>query len=180
MKKVVVFLADGAEEIEALSPVDMLRRAGADVTLAGVGKKEIICAHNVKIVCDKELSEISGGDFDMYVLPGGGLGTENLSHSELVLDTVKKAYSDGKTVAAICAAPSVLGKAGILKGKKATCYPGFEKYLEGAEAVLGNVVCDGNIITSRGAGTAMSFSLALVEILYGKDKAEEIRKAVIA
>ena len=90
MKKVVVFLADGAEEIEALSPVDMLRRAGADVTLAGVGKKEIICAHNVKIVCDKELSEISGEDFDMYVLPGGGLGTENLSHSELVLDTVKK------------------------------------------------------------------------------------------
>ena len=162
MKKVVVFLADGAEEIEALSPVDMLRRAGADVTLAGVGKKEIICAHNVKIVCDKELSEISGED------------------SELVLDTVKKAYSDGKTVAAICAAPSVLGKAGILKGKKATCYPGFEKYLEGAETVLGNVVCDGNIITSRGAGTAISFSLALVEILYGKDKAEEIRKAVIA
>ena len=115
MKNVVVFLADGAEEIEALSPVDMLRRAGADVILAGVGKKEIICAHNVKIVCDKELSEISGEDFDMYVLPGGGLGTENLSHSELVLDTVKKAYSDGKTVAAICAAPSVLGKAGILK-----------------------------------------------------------------
>lgn len=180
MKNVVVFLADGAEEIEALSPVDMLRRAGADVTLAGVGKKEIICAHNVKIVCDKELSEVSGEDFDMYVLPGGGLGTENLSHSELVLDTIKKAYSDGKTVAAICAAPSVLGKAGILKGKKATCYPGFEKYLEGAEAVLGNVVCDGNIITSRGAGTAMSFSLALVEILYRKDKAEELRKAVIA
>lgn len=180
MKKVVVFLADGAEEIEALSPVDMLRRAGASVTVAGLGGKEIVCAHNVKIVCDKEISDISGEDFDMYVLPGGGLGTENLSSSALVRDTVKKAYSDGKTVAAICAAPSVLGKIGILNGKRATCYPGFEKYLDGATFVSDSVVCDGNIITSRGAGTAMSFSLALVEILYGKDKAEEIRKAVIA
>lgn len=180
MKKVVVFLADGAEEIEAISPVDILRRAGAEVTLAGVGGKEIICAHNIKIVCDKELSEISGEDFDMYVLPGGVRGTESLSDSEIIKDTVKKAYSDGKTVAAICAAPSVLGKIGILNGKRATCYPGFEKYLDGAEFVSASVVCDGNIITSRGAGTAMNFSLALVKALYGQDKAEDIRKAVIA
>lgn len=180
MKKVIVFLADGAEEIEALSPVDILRRAGADVVLAGVGKKDIVGAHGIRITADAELSDVSDIDFDMAVLPGGGLGTQNLLKSEEVQRVIEKTERAGKFVAAICAAPSVLGKTGILKGKMATCYPGFEKYLDGAEFCEENVVRDGNIITSRGAGTAMCFSLELVNALYGEKAMEETRKAVIA
>ncbi|MGN1095406.1 MAG: DJ-1 family glyoxalase III [Eubacteriales bacterium] len=181
MKKVLVFLADGAEEIEAITPVDMLRRAGAEVVVAGIGKKDILCAHGVRINADTVLSDVMcSDDFDMVVLPGGGQGTENLFSCEKVRDITKKAYEDGKFVAAICAAPSVLGRMGLLEGKRATCYPGFEKYLAGAECVPVKVVRDGNIITSRGAGAAMSFALELVSTLYGDDAAENLRKAVIA
>lgn len=180
MKKVVVFFADGTEEVEAITPVDILRRAGANVTLAGVGKKECVGSHDVKILTDKTVSECTTEDFDMVVLPGGMPGTLNLEKDKNVQEIVKKAYDEGKFIAAICAAPSVLGKMGLLAGKRATCYPGFEKYLEGAAITDEMVVRDGSVITSCGAGPAMDFALMLVSCIYGEEKSEEIRKAVFA
>ncbi len=180
MKKVVVFIADGTEEVEVLTPVDMLRRAGAQVIFAGVPKAECVCAHGVKITADASAADCIGEDLDMVVLPGGMPGTLNLEKDESVKAIVKKAYDDGKFVSAICAAPSVLGKMGMLRGKKATCFPGFEQYLDGAVYTGERVVRDGNIVTSCGAGAAMDFALTLVACLYGEEKAEELRKAVFA
>ncbi len=180
MKKAIIFLADGAEEVEALAPLDMLRRAGVDVTLAGVGKKEIVCSHGVKITADACLCDAVDGEYDMVVLPGGGVGTENLGKSAEVEALVRREYENGKIIAAICAAPSVLGGYGLLKGKSATCYPGFEEKLTGALLSKAKVVRDGNIITSRGAGTAMEFAFELVEALIDAEAAEKIRKAVMA
>ncbi len=180
MKKVVVFFADGTEEIEALTPVDILRRAGADVTFAGVGKTECTGSHGIKITADKTARECADEDFDMVVLPGGMPGTINLGKDADVCGMVKKAHDSEKFIAAICAAPSVFGEMGLLAGKKATCYPGFEKNLLGAEVTGERVVRDGNIITSRGAGAAIDFALMLVSCLFGEERSEEIRKAVIA
>lgn len=180
MKKVIVFFADGTEEVEAITPVDMLRRAGADVTFVGVPKKECVGSHGIKIVTDKTAGECTEEDFDMVVLPGGLPGTVNLENNADVQKILKKAYAEGKFACAICAAPSVLGKAGMLRGKRATCYPGFEKYLEGAVCTEEKAVRDGNVVTSRGAGAAMEFALTLISALYGNEKSEELRKAVIA
>lgn len=180
MKKVIVFLADGTEEIEALAPVDMLRRAGADVTFAGAGKKECTCSHGVKITADKTAAECEGEDYDMVVLPGGMPGTLNLGADVSVEKIAKKAFAEGAFVAAICAAPSVLGAWGMLAGKKATCYPGFEEKLAGALLAEKKPVRDGNIITAPGAGAAMDFALILVSALYGEEASENLRKAVLA
>ncbi len=180
MKKVIVFLADGTEEIEALAPVDMLRRAGAEVTLAGVPERECTCSHGVKITADCAARDCVGGEYDMVVLPGGMPGTLNLGADESVKKIAEKAYAGGKFVAAICAAPSVLGTWGMLAGKKATCYPGFEEKLTGACVAAEKAVRDGNIITACGAGAAMEFALMLVAALYGEEKSENLRKAVLA
>ncbi|MBQ8403069.1 MAG: DJ-1/PfpI family protein [Clostridia bacterium] len=180
MKKVIVFLADGTEEIEALTPVDMLRRAGAEVTFAGVPAAKCTCSHGVKITADKAACDCVGEEYDMVVLPGGMPGTLNLGASEDVKKIVTKAYENGKFVAAICAAPSVLGGMGLLAGKRATCYPGFEEKLTGACVVAEKAVRDGNIITACGAGAAMEFALLLVAALYGEETSENLRKAVLA
>jgi 4-methyl-5(b-hydroxyethyl)-thiazole monophosphate biosynthesis len=180
MKKVIVFIADGTEEIEALAPVDMLRRAGAEVTFAGAGKKECTCSHGVKIAADKTAAECACEEYDMVVLPGGMPGTINLGADENVEKITKKAFADGKIVAAICAAPSVLGSLGMLEGKRATCYPGFEEKLTGAVIAEKKPVRDGNIITAPGAGAAMDFALLLVASLYGEEASENLRKAVLA
>lgn len=180
MKKVIVFLADGSEEIEALAPVDMLRRAGAEVTFAGAGKRECTCSHGVKIVTDKEAHECTGEEYDMVVLPGGMPGTLNLAADADVKAITEKAFAEGKFVAAICAAPSVLGAWGMLRGKRATCYPGFEEKLTGAVLVREKAVRDGNVITAPGAGAAMDFALMLVYALYGAEASESLRKAVLA
>ena len=180
MKKVIVFLADGSEEIEALTPVDILRRAGAEVTFAGVPGTECVCSHGIKIVTDTVAEACVDKDYDMVVLPGGMPGTLNLGADDSVYKITKKAYVEGKFVAAICAAPSVLGKWGMLTGKRATCYPGFEEKLEGAIKSDDKAVRDGNIITACGAGAAMEFALALTEALYGKEESEKLRKAVLA
>jgi 4-methyl-5(b-hydroxyethyl)-thiazole monophosphate biosynthesis len=180
MKKVIVFLADGTEEIEALTPVDMLRRAGAEVTFAGAGKKECTCSHGVKIVADKTAAECTGESYDMVVLPGGMPGTLNLGADESVEKITKKAFAEGKFVAAICAAPSVLGSWGMLEGKRATCYPGFEEKLLGAKLAGEKAVRDGNVITACGAGAAMDFALMLVSALYGEETGDNLRKAVLA
>ena len=178
MKKVIVFIANGTEEVEVLTPVDYLRRAGADVTFAGVPEKECVGSHGIAITADKAARDCVGGDFDMVVLPGGLPGTLNLENDENVQKILKKAYDADKFVAAICAAPSVLGKAGMLTGKKATCYPGFEEHLIGAEYIKAPVVTDKNAITSCGAGAAGEFAYALIMALYGEEKSEQIRKAV--
>ena len=180
MKKVIVFLADGTEEIEALAPVDMLRRAGAEVTFAGAGKRECTCSHGVKITADKTAAECEGENYDMVVLPGGMPGTLNLGADASVEKITKKAFAEGKLVAAICAAPSVLGSYGMLAGKRATCYPGFEEKLTGATLAAEKAVRDGNVITAAGAGAAMDFALMLVVALFGEEASEKLRKAVLA
>lgn len=180
MKKVSIFLAEGFEEIEALTPADLLRRAGAEVTLVSVGeKREVSGSHGIAVLADKRFEETDFSDTDLLVLPGGMPGTLHLGEFEPLLVLLKDFYEQGKLVAAICAAPTVLGKLGILNGKKAVCYPGMEEGLNGAKAGEERVAVDGTVTTSRGVGTAISFSLSLITQLFGEDKSEEIRESIV-
>ena len=179
-KQVCVFLADGFEEIEGLTVVDLLRRAGVKVTTVSItGKLTIHGAHGIDVLADKLFDEVDYGSQDMAVLPGGMPGTLHLGEHKGVKKVLEEYYQDKKYIAAICAAPSVLGKYGMLKGRKATSYPGFEDALEGATYVHEEVAVDGFLITSRGMGTAIPFSLALVEQLVDAKKAEELGKSII-
>ena len=180
MKKVTVLLADGFEEIEALTVVDLLRRAKVYVdTVSITDDYTVRGAHGIPVQTEDLITEIDFKESDMIVLPGGMPGTTNLKEDENVRKAVQEAYDDGRYVAAICAAPTILADMGLLKGKKATCYPGFEDKLTEAELCTDRVVRDGNITTSRGLGTAIPFALELISQLYGKEKAEEIKKSVI-
>lgn len=179
-KKAVIILAEGFEDIETVTPIDILRRAGIDVTVAGLSEIKVRGARGTTVVADKLLGD-AGSDFDLCVLPGGS-GAAKLAASKTVGSLVMDMYSKGKVIAAICAAPAlVLSPLGILKGKKATSFPG-EKANMDKEAIYkeDSVVVDGNIITSRAPGTALLFSLAIVEKLAGRDTAEKIRKATLA
>lgn len=178
--KVVVPLAEGFEEIEFSTIVDILRRAGIDVTVAGLKEGVIDGAHGVRITPDTQLDKVSADDFDAIILPGGYPGFVNLGDSEKVLKLVKEMHDRNKYVTAICGAPSVLAKAGVIQGKRATIYPGMEDTLTGAQPSDERVVVDGKIITSRGPGTAMEFAIKLVEVLAGKSLAEEVTKSVLA
>ena len=178
MKKAYVFLADGFEEIEGLTVVDVLRRAGAEVDMVSVmDGKEITGAHGIKVEADRMLDE--AGEADLYVLPGGMPGTLHLKEHAGLCRLLKQAEEEKKHIAAICAAPSVLGGLGMLKGKKACCYPSFEEKLEGAEVTGGPVEKDGKVITSRGMGTAINFGLAIVETFCGKEQADSLAKSII-
>ncbi|MBO5608831.1 MAG: DJ-1/PfpI family protein [Eubacterium sp.] len=181
MKKAYIFLADGFEEVEGLTAVDLLRRAGIEVVMVSIKDDvNIKGARGINVVADTTISE-SLTDADMVILPGGMPGTNYLKASDEVKNLVN-AYNDaGKYVAAICAAPTVFGEMGILQGKKATCYPGLEHGLLGA-MLPGedySVVQDGNIITSRGVGTAIDFALKLIEVLIDKKKADEIAESIV-
>lgn len=179
-KRVSVFLADGFEEIEGLTVVDLLRRAGVIVTTVSVtGESLIHGAHGINVQADKLFDEVNYEEQDMAVLPGGMPGTLHLGEHEGVKTVLEQFYGAGKYIAAICAAPSVLGKYGMLKGRKATSYPGFEEALVGAEYVYDSVAVDDFVITSRGMGTAIEFSLVLIEKLIDAQKAEELKKAII-
>ena len=168
MKKAYVFLADGFEEIEGLTVVDVLRRAGAEVEMVSVmDRKEITGAHGIK------------EEADMLVLPGGMPGTLHLKEHAGLCRLLNQAEKKEKHIAAICAAPSVLGELGMLKGKRACCYPSFEEKLNCLEVSYEPVVTDGRITTSRGMGTAVRFSLELVSVLYGKEKADEIAESIV-
>ena len=179
-KKVLVILADGFEEIEAITPVDVLRRAGLEVTLAGLSGKMITGAHGIKFQADITLDEYKDQP-DAVVLPGGMPGAKNLGESKKVSEIVKRMNQQKKIVGAICAAPAlILAPAGILDGKKATCYPGFENnFSSSVEFSNERVVVDGNIITSRGPGSALEFALELVELLAGKEKAKALTEGLL-
>ena len=180
-KKVLVFFADGCEEIEALAPVDMLRRAGADVTIVGVRAKTQVSSHGISVNTDIALSELgTEKDFDMIVLPGGIPGTNHLDASEEVDRYIKRAVEEGKFIGAICAAPSiVLGSRNLLDHKKATCYPGMEPGMKGHIPTDKKVVVDGKIITAAGVGVSVEFGLTLVGALYGKRVHDDLAKKVV-
>lgn len=178
---VYMFLAEGFEEIEALCPLDLLRRAGVEVKTVAVGKdKTVAGAHNILVVADMCESEFSDVHPEMVILPGGMPGTLNLDASEVVHKAIDSAVCNNAYIAAICAAPSILGKKGLLCGKEAICYPGFEHKLDGAVISKNRVVVDGNIITAAGMGVALEFGLVLVSLVCNKDKSDELRKGVIA
>ncbi len=175
---IYVFLAAGFEEIEALTPVDLLRRAGVDVSTVGVGQKTVVGAHGISITADVEESQVSFEQMDAVILPGGMPGTLNLERSKTVQDAISYAVEKRLPVAAICAAPSVLGHGRYLEGVKATCYPGFEKDLIGADVTDEAVVADGIFTTARGAGVAIDFALELIRQLRGAETADEIRSSI--
>lgn len=178
---IYTFLADGFEEIEALCPVDIMRRAGLSVTTVGIGKKEITGSHGICVHADIADSELKFEDIDLIFLPGGMPGTKNLDASDTVHTAIDLAIEQNAYITAICAAPMILGKRGLLIGKNATCYPSFEQYLTGANVPTDKIVIvDGKIITAKGMGVACELGLTLVGILCGNEKAEELRKAIIA
>lgn len=175
---VYMFLADGFEETEALAPLDILRRGGVEVKTVGVTGGYVTGAHGITVKADILPPIALKDNTEAVILPGGGVGTQNLDASVLVKEAVQSAYSSGKLICAICAAPSVLGKMGLLRGKKATCYPGFEKYLDGAELSEANVAESGNVITANGMGAALDFGFAVLARLRGADKAEEVKRQI--
>lgn len=179
MGTVYVFFADGFEEVEAFTPVDVLRRAGLNVEMVTVTPDEIVKgAHGIPVLCDKNIENCDFFDADMVILPGGMPGAATLNECADLHKLILRFANENKPIAAICAAPMVLGKLGLLKGRKATCYPGFEQYLEGAECTGALVEKDGNIITGKGPGAAMKFALAVVECLLGKEKVKELEEAM--
>ena len=174
-KKALVVLAEGFEEVEAITPIDILRRAGIDVIVAGLESHVVTGSHGVVVKADVTLEEIKSFP-DAVILPGGMPGSENLAKSAKVKDIILTMHSKEKLIAAICASPAlVLVPTGILDGKNATCYPGMEENFTPEITFLeDNVIQDGNIITSRGVGTALDFALKIVEYLAGKDTADTV------
>ncbi|MBR5448041.1 MAG: DJ-1/PfpI family protein [Clostridia bacterium] len=179
---VYIVLADGFEEIEALTPVDVLRRAGIEVTTVGISGKTALGAHGIPVQCDVTADEVDSLDSaEALVFPGGMPGASNIDEFPLTDAWIASVLDGGGYVAAICASPMILGKRGYLKGKRAVCFPGFEEYLEGAEVMTGaDAVRDGKFITSRCMGTAFPFALELVEALRGTDVRDKTEKAVLA
>ena len=175
---IYTLLAEGFEEIEALTVVDILRRADIEVkTVSVTGSKEVTGGHGITVKSDMCIDEAE--ICDMLFLPGGMPGVTNLEAESKVKVLIEECFKSGKYIAAICAAPSIIGKMGLLSDKKATCYPGFEQYLTGAETVVEAVVKDGNILTSRGAGTAAELGFSIVEIFRGNQLADKLRKGMI-
>ncbi len=172
---VYVFLAQGFEEIEALTPVDLLRRAGIEVKTVAVAEQAVVGAHGIPVFADSTRYDVTlNSDLAAVVLPGGMPGTKNLEASETVQQALAYANARGILIGAICAAPSILGHAGLLHGKQATCYPGFESELDGAILSPRPAVRDGNIITSRGAGTAVEFAAELIAALKNRETADKV------
>lgn len=179
MAKVFIFLADGFEEIEGLTVVDLLRRAKITITMVSItGDLYVTGSHMITTKADVLFEQVDFSSADMLVLPGGMPGTKHLSEHEGLDRLLKRFKEEGKKLAAICAAPSVLGQKGLLVGKKATSFPGFEDSLTGAEVKKDAVVTDGNIVTSRGLGTAIDFALAIIRNLVSEDEAARIAESI--
>lgn len=181
IRTAVVFMADGMEMCECLLVVDILRRAKVNVVTASVmGRTEITSSHKVCMFADALAEDVDYASADMIVLPGGRIGTENLAGSEAVKQACLEYAGEGKYIAAVCAAPSVLAGLGLLKGRKATCHPDFEDRTEagGADLTREGVTVDGNIITGQGLGATMDFALCIAEILAGAETAERIARGI--
>jgi 4-methyl-5(b-hydroxyethyl)-thiazole monophosphate biosynthesis len=180
-KNIRVPISDGCEEVEAACIIDVLRRADADVTVASVGNLQITASRGIKIIADRLISDCVNESFDLIVLPGGMPGAERLRDSKELTDLLTRQKQEGKLFAAICASPAiVLHHHGLLDDRKATAYPGMAEQLPNTESIESRVVVDGNCITSRGPGTAIEFSLKLVEVLYGEEMAKKIADAMLA
>jgi 4-methyl-5(b-hydroxyethyl)-thiazole monophosphate biosynthesis len=180
MKTIFVFLADGFEEIEALTPVDVLRRAGLSVQTVSVMDEQVVKgAHGVPVMADKMFADVNPEDAEMILLPGGMPGATNLDAHEGLSKMILEFAKAKKDFAAICAAPLVLGNRGLLEGKNATCYPGFETYLQGAEYTAALVEKDDNFITGKGPGAAMEFAFAIVEKYCGVGMVSELKKCMM-
>lgn len=176
--RTLLILAEGFEEIEAVTPIDVLRRCGVEVVTAGLGGYSVGGAHGITIKADRLLGEIGGETFDAVILPGGP-GTRKLRENHDVIEIIRHHEKEGRLIGAICAAPTVLAAAGILKGRRAACFPACEDDLDGAELVREPVVEDGGIITSRGAGTALPFALAIATRLVGAETSDRIARAIV-
>lgn len=180
MAKVYVFFADGLEEVEALTPTDLLRRAGDDVTTVSImGEKQITGGHDIKIKADICFEDVDCSDADLLILPGGGVGTENLEAHEALRALLIEHFNAGKHVAAICAAPRYFGALGFLSGKKAVVYPGLEDRLTGADVQQVPAVTDGNVTTGHGPGAATDFAFELIRVLHGEDEVRRIKEEFV-
>jgi len=179
MTKVLIPLADGFEEMEAVIPIDMFRRAGWTVVAAGMTDAAVTASRGVRLVPDKSWKDIVPSSFDILVLPGGAKGAQFLASNHEILAAVRDFAKANKIVAAICAAPLVLQAAGVLAGKRATCHPAVTAQMKACTILNDAVVIDGNIVTSRGAGTAFEFALTLIEIVDGPVKAQSIAESIV-
>ena len=180
MKKIAVHLAAGFEEIEAITIIDVLRRAGFEVVVVSISNELLVSgSHKISVVADKLFVDLNYNMIDMIVLPGGMPGSMNLDQHEGLKQQIKKFNGSNKPIGAICAAPLVFGHLGLLKGKRAVCYPGFEDELIGAKLSDQPVMVEGNIITGRGVGAALTFSLKIVEMLDSRDKAEKLADGML-
>lgn len=180
MKRIAIFFAEGYEEIEALTVVDLCRRAGIQADMVSVTDSlQVTGSHNIPVMMDKFLADVDFDALDMIVLPGGMPGTRNLEKVPVLMEQVKAFAASGKYIAAICAAPSVFGHLGLLQGKTACCYPGFEEELAGAKVSYNSCEADENIITGRGMGCAIDFSLKIIEKLENGDISSEIGQKII-
>lgn len=176
---IYTFLADGFEEIEALAPVDFLRRAGIEVLTVGVSSGEVTGAHGIKVLADITMDNVELNDeLQGVILPGGMPGAENLNNSPDVQKAIDYCAKSNRIISAICAAPFILGRKGLLSGKKATCFPGFESELIGAVLVDEGVAVDGSIITARGAGVAWEFGASICSAIVGEQKALQILRGI--
>ena len=176
---IYMFLANGFEEIEALMPLDLMRRAGLEVKTVGVGGLDVTGSHGITVKADMLDSDFADNSPECVILPGGMPGTKNLDASAVVHKALDAALENNSLICAICAAPMILGKRGILRGKKATCFPGFEEYLEGAE-IGGRAVRDGQVITGIGMGAALEFGIEIVAALTSRETADKLFAAVLA
>ena len=181
MKRILIFMADGVEEVEALTVVDLLRRQKCDIDMVTINDSRLVTgSHNIMLSADKSITEADISSYDVLVIPGGLKGTANLKQEPVVLNTIRDFDAAGKLICAICAGPTVLAAAGITEGRRISSYPGTENDLNGGitqgEA---EVSVDSNMITSRGLGTAIPFSLSIIEYLFGKEASEEMRKKIV-
>lgn len=175
---IYIFLADGFEECEALVPLDLLRRADIEVLTVGVTSKTVTGSHGISVICDKTTEEITKENLTGIILPGGMPGTINLENNKTVQDYIDYSVNNNLLIAAICAAPSILGHKNLLNNKKATCFTGFEKDLYGAIVETAPVICDGDFITAYGAGAAFEFGFAIITKLLGSEKTEQLKKQI--
>ena len=180
MANIAIFLANGFEEIEALTVVDLCRRAGLSIDMVSVTNDlSVIGSHGIEVKADKVIADVEFENMDMLVLPGGMPGTTNLENTPLLMEKIKEFDSEEKYISAICAAPGVFGRAGLLQGRKACVFPGLEGELKGADVQMSETATDGHILTSRGMGTAIPFGLAIVARFCGQETADELGKKVV-